>query len=379
MPVTHVGFLAADYSGPPPERPNGSLPDHHFVAVPRVGDYRMTDLVRGAVRPVPFSILNYTRAEMRGAICRLLQERRFDIVLLEGVHLGEYLPLLRGSGQRPAVVCDWHNIESEILWRYSQGAAGWARRIYARRAAQKLESYERSFVNHCDMHVTVSDRDRDTLVHRYGAQAPVMVVENGVPFDYFSSPATAGEVRQGPRFRVVFVGSMDYHANIEAVTNFAKEVWPGLRAAAPHIVFTIVGRRPVAAVRALAGDSGVEVTGTVPDVRPYYGEAIAAVIPLRVGGGTRIKILEAMAAGVPVVSSSLGAEGLQVVPGEHYLLADSSAQMLAALQDLLGNPAMAGRLAAAARDLVRRRHDWAFLGDQLARHLLALCGAGRPE
>ena len=335
----------------------------------------MLDLLRGAVGRVPFSVLNYTRAEMREAIAGLMKEAPFDIVLLEGVHLGEYLPMLRSSAARPAVVCDWHNIESEILQRYSQSPAPWARRQYARQAARKLSNYERWFVNQCDMHIVVSDRDRDTLL-QYGARVPVVVIENGVPTDHFSlhGAATRGEP---PRSRVVFTGAMDYHANIEAVTTFAREVWPELHAAAPQLVFTIVGRNPSAGVCTLADTPGIEVTGMVPDVRPYYAGAVAAVMPLRVGGGTRIKILEAMAAGVPVVSTSLGAEGLTAIPGTHYVLADSSSQMVAALQDLLRDPTRTAQMAAAARDFVRRRHDWAQLGDRLAQHLLALRG-GKP-
>jgi len=365
MAVTHVGFL-------PPEAGAPSVPDdpcHRFVAVPRSLSYRVSDLVRGAIGPVPFSVLNYTRKQMSQALQRLFQERPFDIAVLESVHLGGYLSLLRSTDCRPAVVCDWHNIESEILERYSRTSRR-ARKWYARLAASRLERYERWFVNQCDMHVVVSERDRDTLTRRYGSSVPVVVIENGVPLDHDS--AADGQPPRAPRFRVLFTGAMDYHANIEAVTAFAAEVWPEIRAAVPHAVFTVVGRNPAAAVRALAGSPGIEVTGTVPEVRPYYREALAAVVPLRVGGGTRIKILEAMAAGVPVLSTSLGAEGLAAVPGQHYLLADSSEQMRAALADLLRNPEKAERLASAARDFVHQRHDWAVLGDRLAGHLLAL-------
>ena len=371
MDVTQAGFLPPGHTGPAPEPPEDTPPTQHFVPVPRSGAYRAADLVWGALGRVPFSVRNYTRTEMRAAIARLLEERRFDIVLLEGVHMGEYLPLVSSGGRRPLIVSDWHNIESEILRRYGQAASSPWRKAYARHAAGKLESYERWFVNQCDLHVTVSERDRERLIGDYGCGKPVVVIENGIPFAYFAGEASAQD-RQRPRSRILFVGAMDYHANVAAAQDFAREVWPALRAAAPHLVFTVVGRNPPPALRALAGSDGIEITGTVPDVRPYYRDAVAAVVPLRVGGGTRIKILEAMAAGVPVVSTVLGAEGLTATPGEHYLLADSSAQMLAALQGLLADPARAERLSAAGRDFVHRRHDWSLLGDQLARHLLEL-------
>jgi len=369
MNVTHAGFLTDGSSEPAVARPENAAPNHRFVAVPRGGSYRITDLVRGTVGRVPFSVLNYTRRAMRETVARLQAETRFDIVQLEGIHLGEYLPLVRSGNPHAVVACDWHNIESEILRRYSQSAAGWARRQYARHAAGKLAQYERWFVNQCDLHLVVSERDRDVLLE-YGARVPVVVIENGVPLEQFSLPVeAAGAVT--PRFRVVFTGAMDYHANIDAVTTFAREVWPEVHAAVPQLVFTIVGRKPSPAVSALSGREGIEVTGMVPDVRPYYGEAVAAVIPLRVGGGTRIKILEAMAAGVPVVSTAVGAEGLAATPGTHYIRADSNAEMVAAFEGLLHNPAMVAAMVAAAREFVLR-HDWAYLGDRLAEQLLVL-------
>ena len=373
MRVTHAGFLPADAAEESIPGPGNTFPNHRFIAVPRGGSYRRMDLVRGLAGRVPFSVLNYTRAEMRETIEKLMAERPFDIALVEGIHLGEYLPQLRAAGVH--VVCDWHNIESEILQRYSQGQAGWARRQYARHSAQKLAAYERWFVNRCDLHVVVSERDRDMLL-QYGAEVPIIVIENGVPVDQFNRAEGSGGA-QRPRFRVIFTGAMDYHANIDAVTAFAQEVWPELHASVPELVFTIVGRNPSAEVRALRDKPGIEVTGVVKDVRPYYSEAAAAVMPLTVGGGTRIKILEAMAAGVPVISTSLGAEGLAAIPGTHYLRTDSTAGMLAALQAVSGDPGSAARMVSAAREFVRRHHDWARLSDRLAEHLLALRGEKR--
>src|SRR6185295_10816651 len=124
-----------------------------------------------------------------------------------------------------------------------------------------------------------------------------------------------------------FVGSMDYHANIEGAASFARDVWPVIHQRQPGLRFTIVGRNPPAAITDLCSAPGIEVTGSVADVGPYYREALAAVVPLNVGGGSRLKILEAMAAGVPVVSTKLGAEGLDVSDGENILLAETTAQL----------------------------------------------------
>jgi len=172
---------------------------------------------------------------------------------------------------------------------------------------------------------------------------------------------------------------MDSFENSDAVTFFAAKVWPRIRRSLPGAVFTIVGRNPSREVQALASVDGIEVTGSVADVVPYYRQAFAAVVPLRVGGGTRLKILEAMAAEVPVVSTLRGAEGLLVTPGVHYLLADDETTMYQAVVDLAGDPARREGLAAAAAAVVRQRYDWPALGDRLAAALLALLEGRLPR
>ncbi len=367
MQVTHIGFSRPEES----PFPDANNPRHRFISVPRPASYRLLDLLRGAVGPLPFSVLNYSRKEMRNALTQLLGEHAYDIVLLEQVQMGGYLPSLRRAANPPrAIVCDWHNIESEVLHRYADTARNPARRLYARHAASQLERYERRFVNQCDMHVAVSERDRNALT-RYGAAVPVVVIENGVDIAKFSLAADSQSGRRD-RFRVVFVGAMDYHANVDAATTFALSAWPEIRRCLPNAVFTIVGRNPGPEIRSLGAAPGIEVTGTVPDVRPYYDQALVAVAPLRVAGGTRIKILEAMAAGVPVVSTARGAEGLAVERGVHCLLAETAEETRDAVVLLARDRAKAAQLASAGRDLVERRYDWSVLGDSLAASLLAL-------
>lgn len=376
MMVTHIGFsLPGDE-----QRAEGDDPRLRFLRAPRAQRYRRLDLLRGALGPVPFPVLNYTRPAMKQALERLLAENRFDIVLLEQVHMGGYVPLLRRAAHPPAaVVCDWHNIESEALDRCANSESNPARRFYMRQAAAKLARFERRFVDQCDMHVTVSERDRRTL-ESYGGRPPAIVIENGVSLEDFSGgkggpPAPVSTA--SARFRLIFVGTMDYYANVDGVKWFAQGAWREIHRLIPQSVFTIVGRNPGAAIRELTGIPGIEVTGTVPDVRPYYSEAFAAVVPLRVGGGTRIKILESMAAGVPVVSTGQGAEGLAVTPGANCILAESFEDMRDAIVALSRDAGKAAGLARAGRDLVRQRYDWASLGEALAERLVSLIEGAR--
>ena len=367
MWVTHLGFS-------PGGTARAAMIPHErleFIPVARSNGYGILDLARGALGRVPFPVLNYTRENMKAAVGEQLRKSAFDIVQLESVHLAGYLPVLRAAKNRPgAIVCDWHNIESELMSRYRDGTAAVWRKLYARRSAGQLASFEKWFVNQCDLHVVVSERDREALL-RYGARAPVVVIENGVDVEHFSSSPASPDRRS----RVLFVGSMDYHANIDAVLSFARDAWPRIHRSLPGAVFTVVGRNPSAGVRALAAIGGIEITGTVSDTAPYYREAWAVVVPIRVAGGTRIKILEAMAAGVPVVSTGRGAEGLAAEPGRHYLLADTDQEIHAALTQLAGDPALGSRLAGAALELVRQRYDWGVLGDQLAAALARLLEA----
>jgi glycosyltransferase involved in cell wall biosynthesis len=187
------------------------------------------------------------------------------------------------------------------------------------------------------------------------------VIENGVDTAFFAG--AAGE-DSCPRRSLVYVGSMDYHANIDAVLHFADQMWPAIHGAYPELAFKIVGRRPPESVRALAARPQIEVTGRVDDIRPYYREALAAVVPLRVGGGTRLKILEAMAASTPVISTRLGAEGLAVKDGDNILLAEGTGEFVAAVGRLC-NPELRSRLIEKGLALVRSRYDWAAIGDKL--------------
>ena len=159
---------------------------------------------------------------------------------------------------------------------------------------------------------------------------------------------------------------MDYSANVDAVVWFVNNIWPELSHQHPALSFAIVGRDPTPEVRALAGDR-VSVTGTVPDVRPYYAGALAAVVPLRIGSGTRLKILEAMAAGIPVISTRLAAEGLDLADDTHLLIADSASEMIAAVSRLAASPELWRRLSRSGREAVSRSYDWRALTENLYR------------
>lgn len=341
------------------------------ITVRRDAGYTRSKILRGALGRTPLPVLNYTTDSMKRALESVLSKQEFDVVQVESIHLMAYLSIMRAARKRPLIICDWHNIESELMRRYAGREPSLLRRAYARKTARLMSECERRAMNEFDAHVAVSQRDAERL-RQLNSDARVFVIENGVDTAYYSDeqiePAHAqshASDAAGAPNRIVFVGSMDYHANVDGAVNFAREVWPSLHDRQTELIFTIVGRDPAPEVRDLATIPGVEVTGTVDDVRPFYRKAVAAIVPLNVGGGSRLKILEALAAGVPVVSTTLGAEGLDVRPGENILIADTNEQLVDAISVLVGNEEMRKRLAASGRALVSSRYDWSTLGANL--------------
>jgi sugar transferase (PEP-CTERM/EpsH1 system associated) len=334
-----------------PPAPSGKF--ERVVSVVKDTSYTIPKILRGFAGPIPLTVLNYYSPRIAAELSRVLTSEQFDTVQLESVHLSEYLPIIG----KASIVADWHNIESELMRRYTGNTRSLPKKLIASRTASLIKNSEARLMSEAQAHTVASERERQDLLARF-PDARIHVVPNGV--DVSAYTPVAGR----PGTSLLFVGAMDYHANVDAVTWFARDVWPGLSARHPEFELTIVGRNPVKSVQALASNR-IRVTGTVDDVRPYYEQAFAVVVPLRVGAGTRLKILEAMAAGVPVVSTRLGAEGIDARPGRDLLIADSPKEMIDALDTL--TPERGSAIAAAGRKLVEQAYDWRILADRLYR------------
>jgi len=335
------------------------------VAIPKPAAYAPWKLLQGLLGRTPLPVLNYASAEMAAAVQRLLSTGDYDLLHLDSIHMVPYVDLAKNGGAPAKVVLNWHNIESEAMLRYRAIAPSSTRRWYATQTARKLESLERRTLETAFGHVVCSERERDQL-HRIAPAARIAVVENGVDVPYFAG--ADARVNGAVSRQIVFVGLMDYYPNVQAATTFARSIWPRVREKLPDARLFLVGANPSPDVRALAEIEDVTVTGTVPDVRPYYRDALAAIVPLRSGGGTRLKILEAMAAGIPVISTALGAEGLAVTPGRDILMADAddAEAWIRHLTCLTESAGLRGQLIAAGRHLVQTRYDWEILGEILA-------------
>jgi glycosyltransferase involved in cell wall biosynthesis len=282
------------------------------------------------------------------------EARRFQPDVFYCDHLDSFL--YRTACPGAALLVDLHNVYSTLASRTADEHSSRLTRLYLRREARLLAAIEGQAARHADALLTVSEADAAHL-RSLGARS-ISVVPNGVDCEaYTDLPTGRGE---GPP-TILYVGSMAWQPNVQAAIYLAREALPQIRTAVPAARLVIVGRDPTVEVRALAHLPGVEIAGGVPDVRPYLRQAHLLAVPLESGGGTRLKILEAFAAGLPVVSTPVGCEGLRVTAEEHLLMAPRK-RFAAAVTALLGDPQRGRELAARARQLVHAEYDWRRIG-----------------
>jgi sugar transferase (PEP-CTERM/EpsH1 system associated) len=327
--------------------------------VPRVDPPKGTarfyaDAARYAFDRVPYAVAKYRSKAYRRQLEALLARSRYDALVCDflppAINLPDQLPC-------PSILFT-HNVEAEIWRRHAEHASDPVSRALLAQQWRRMLRFERSTLHRFDLVLAVSDTDRETLERLYpGAlRAPIQVVKTGVDTEYFT-PLDA-PVRPA---HLVFTGSMDWLPNEDAMLYFVREILPRIRQLEPGATLGIVGRAPTPAVRRLASEAGIEVTGRVDDVRPHIGTATVYVVPLRIGGGTRLKIFEAMSMAKAVVSTTIGAEGLPVDHGANIVIADEPATFAEAVVRLVRDPDARRRLEAAARQLVVERYDWSVV------------------
>ncbi len=283
---------------------------------------------------------------MRQTISRLLAEHEFDAKICDFPFPGVNIEDLSGW-----IVFE-HNVETAIWERHAKNGRTAAHRAYFALQARRMFEWERIMCRAASHVIAVSKADEQTLRERFGIEHASWV-ETGVDLEYFAAPHSAAR-----RHDLVFVGSMDWMPNIDGVRWFISEILPLIRRRRPGASVAIVGRNPPPSLLSAARDPLITITGTVPDVRPYLWESALSIVPLRVGGGTRLKIFESMAAATPVVSTTIGAEGLPVRHGENIRIADSSEAFAAECVELLDNENARATTAAKGLDLIRARFSW---------------------
>ena len=293
-------------------------------------------------------------AAMYAHTAELMRRHRFDLVHADAVFLAPYLRAVPGV----PLALNHHNLESHLLRRRAAAHPSRARAAFFARQAQRVAALERRVAPQAAVNLTVSDLDGDRLAEIAPGTRNV-TVPNGVDTAYFR--ATPG-ISPVPR-SLVFAGGMDWFPNHAAMQWLATELWPLLARDEPERSITVVGRNPPRAVLELAQRDGrVRVLGYVDDVRPHIDRAAVYVCPIKVGGGTRLKILDALAMARPLVSTAIGVEGLGLTEGTHYLGAETPAEFSAQLRRLDDDPTLGERLATAGRAFVEKHYTWPKIG-----------------
>jgi sugar transferase (PEP-CTERM/EpsH1 system associated) len=308
----------------------------------------------------PYNLTKYCRPVVRKKLRALLREETYDVILCD---------FLVAAG---AIPWDWpcpkvlftHNVEAVIWQRHYEVARNPLWKALSWREWKRMEAAERRYLQRTDHVIVVSENDREAFARFLGPEK-LTVVATGVDTKFFQP---SGE-REMPN-SLVFTGSMDWLPNEDGIFYFANEIFPLILAKAPDATLCVVGRKPSRRLQDLASRvPNIQLTGWVEDVRPYLTQRAVCVVPLRIGGGTRLKIFEAMSMAKAVVSTSIGAEGLPVKKGQHLLIADDPASFAENTLRLLGNASERVEIGKAARNLVEENYSWAKVSQGFAEAL----------
>jgi glycosyltransferase involved in cell wall biosynthesis len=341
----------------------------HFVRNPygAAGWRRRLFQLRSWFSRSSYQRLVSTVPELQTCLDEVLQGRRFDVVLVNFPHLAHYRLRQSPPGTRaPVVIIDSHDVHYDLARQITMSSASFGRRLHARLNWRKLQREEIAAYEEAEGVCVCSLADQKRLALDAPA-ARTVIIPNAADVAGLrptsSDPAPVADT-------VLFFGLLASVPNVDGLLFFVREIWPLIFASRPSAQFLIVGAKPAPELRALEG-RGVTIVGPVEDLRPYLSRAGVVVVPLRLGSGTRLKILESWAMARPVVSTSLGAEGLEAVPGRHLLIADDPAEFAAAVLRILKEPELAATLGAAGRALVSESYSWQGTAKSLADFFLS--------
>ncbi|HEX4613066.1 MAG TPA: glycosyltransferase [Urbifossiella sp.] len=329
---------------------------------PKSGPGFYARLAGNLLSPLPYSVATHASPALAAAVRERAEGGRVDVWHCEWT---PYAQVLRDALGDRLDAARWvvmaHNVESVIWRRYTEAEPNPVKRWYVRRQWHKFERFERWATAAATTAVAVSPDDAALMRERFGVEAPA-VVENGVDTEYFRPQR---DVDRDPA-RVLFLGSLDWRPNLDAVRLLLDDIFPKVRAAVPTATLAVVGRHPPDWLRAAAAATpGVHLAADVPDVRPFLATCGMLAVPLRIGGGSRLKILEALATATPVVSTRVGAEGLTLTPGRDLVVTDGPDGMADAIVAGIRRPDELQDAAERGRAAVLDRYDWGPLADRL--------------
>jgi len=312
----------------------------------------------GTLSAQPRAVLAMYSPEMEAMFRTALQTGSYDLIIASEIGIGAGVAsYIRGDEGVPCVLEDLElsmilsqaQVQSSWWGQWRCWLTWWKQQGFARRLLRRMSG------------CTVASKEESRLVQRVAPSGlPLAVVPNGVDLHFY-----AGDWGPVQSDSLIFSGALSYDANLEGMRFFLSQVYPLVKAERPGVLLRITGRTDGVPVETLPASQGVVLTGFLDDVRPAIAQSWVSIVPLQRGGGTRLKILEAMALGTPVVSTTKGAEGIEATPGEHILIADEPATFAGAILRLLGDAELRARVGANGQRLVRERYGWEEIGRRL--------------
>ncbi len=360
----HITYLTLDDgAGGIAALENASEYAHEVITIPHRTSAKFSarfyyELARNCVSKLPYFMQKYISDAMLAEVERLSESGNFDVVvcdfLMPAVNMPDRISI-------PTVLFQ-HNVEAMIWQRHFEVQKGMLKKAYLKQQWNKSVEFERETCKKFDRVIAVSREDADVLRREYGIES-VDDVPTGVDAEFFSPAANAGR----NEYELVFTGSMDWLPNEEGILWFVNEVLPLIREHLPAVTLNVVGRNPTQSLIDLGKhNSSIHVTGSVEDVRPFMDSASAYIVPIRIGGGTRMKIFEAMAMELPIVSTTVGAEGLEVSDGVELLVRDSPQDFADAVVRLLTKREWSTQMGRNAAEAVRKKFDWKQVAEKFS-------------
>jgi len=360
----HITYLTLDDGAAPKDAyERAEEYCHDLVCVPHITSAKFSagfyaELFFNLFSPLPYVVKKYESAEMRNQITELVKRDKHDVVICDfltpSINLPENLSGIKVLFQ--------HNVEAMIWQRHYETNANPLKRLYLYMQWRKMHSFEQAECNRYDRIIAVSREDKEIIERDYEIRS-VFDIPTGVDTVYFNPAPDA----QQKAHSLVFTGSMDWIPNVDAIHYFCEQILPIVRSRVPDVTLTVVGRNPSKELIELGShDASITVTGRVEDVRPYMDSASCYVVPIRIGGGTRLKIYEAMAMEKPVISTTIGAEGLPINDGRDLLIADTPQSFADAIIRVLTDEVFACELGKRAAATVRANFGWEKVAAQFA-------------
>lgn len=351
---------------------------HHVAKedLPPIGEWVTVDidtgltpwgLLAGFFSSFPYNIKRFRSGEMEAALVRLLQRKQFDLIQVEGSYMALYVPLLRKLTQAPIILRS-HNVEHEIWDRTALATSG-LRGMYLKNLTPKIARFEKETLHSFDAIVPITDKDRDWY-RSQGYTKPMAVVTAGVDAESLPFKGDLGNPRS-----MCFIGSLEWMPNVQGLRWFVENVWVAWVKRHPEAQLHIAGKNPPADLQ-FDGVPGIVFHGMVPDAYAFMAQHGILVTPLLSGSGMRVKVVEGMAMGKCIVSTTIGAEGVEYEAGKHLLVADSPSAFEQVLDDLMLHPEKVEAIGLAARQQALEKYDWARLLDRLEGLYAEVLGSG---